>query len=117
MDYNQGDIIWIDWRYVDKKDEGESKPRPCLVISNEDCHTTDKGYLIICPITSNARLNKFTTFLDNKDLSRSLSKFSEVRTNKIYTYKSSAVIKKHGTILDESKLSEILTKVNSAINN
>lgn len=82
MEYHQGDIVWIDWRYVDKTNEEESKKRPCLVISNDNCHQKDKGYLLVCPITSQTRLNEFTFLLDNRSLSRSLSKFSEVRTSR-----------------------------------
>lgn len=96
-------------------DKDESKPRPCLVISNEDCHTIDKGDLLLCPITSNTRLNNFTLLLDDRSLSRSLSKFSEVRTNKIFTYKSNLVLKKHGEIIDEIILKEIINKVYSSI--
>mgnify|MGYP003114724124 CR=1 FL=1 len=115
MGYAQGDIVWIDWRYIDKIDKGESKPRPSLVISNNDCHEIDKGYMILCPITSNTRLNDFTFLIDNKSISRTLSKFSEVRTNKIFTYKSNLVLKKHGTIIDDDILSEIIQKVYNAI--
>lgn len=115
MSYNQGDIVWIDWRFIDKIDENESKPRPCLVISNSDCHNVDKGDLLLCPITSNTRLNKFTILLDDRSLSRSMSKFSEVRTNKIFTYKASVVLKKHGEIIDTDVLQEVIDKVYSAI--
>jgi len=115
MAYSQGDIVWIDWRYIDKMDEGESKPRPTLVISNEECHSQDKGDLLLCPITSHTRLNRFTFLLDNRSLSRSLQKFSEVRTNKIFTYKESKVLKKHGSIIDDEILQQVIDKVISAI--
>lgn len=115
MTYNQGDIVWIDWRFIDKIDKNESKPRPCLVISNSDCHSVDKGDLLLCPITGNTRLNKFTILLDDRSLSRSMSKFSEVRTNKIFTYKSSFVLNKHGEIIDTDVLQQIIDKVYSAI--
>lgn len=115
MSYEQGDIVWIDWRYIDKVDEGESKPRPCVVVSNKDCHTQDKGDIILCPITSNTRLNGFTFLLDNRSLSRSLSKFSEIRTNKLFTYKSSFVMKKHGVIIDDNIITQIINQVFSAI--
>lgn len=115
MNYNQGDIVWIDWRFIDKMDKGESKPRPCLVISNNECHKIDKGDLLLCPITSNTRLNDFTVLLDDRFISRSLSKFSEVRTNKIFTYKSNSVLKKHGEIISESLIQVIINKVYNSI--
>lgn len=115
MSVNQGDIVWIDWRFIDKIDEGQSKPRPCLVISNKNCHDVDKGDILLCPMTSNTRLNNFTYLIDNRSLSRSLAKFTEVRTNKIFTYKSAAIIKRHGEIIDEEVLKEIISKVFNGI--
>ncbi|MEZ4777950.1 MAG: type II toxin-antitoxin system PemK/MazF family toxin [Flavobacteriaceae bacterium] len=113
--YSQGDIVWIDWGYIDKKNPNETKPRPCLVISNNDCHNSDSADLILCPFTSNTRLNKFCYLIDNKDLSRSLQKFSELRANKIFTYSSSKVLSKHGEIINPEVLNKIIELVNSAI--
>lgn len=114
MSFNQGDIVWIDWRYIDKINLQEKKPRPCLVISNKDSNDLDNDVLL-CPITTNTRLNKFTVLLDNSDLSRSLPKKSELRANKIFTYKSSLVIGKHCEIINDLLLENILQKVFSAI--
>ncbi len=110
--YNQGDIVYIDFQYIDKK--SGSKPRPCLVISNKSSNGID-GDILVCPITSTIRLTSFSVIIDNKDLSRSLPKECEIRTNKVFTYASKKVLSKHGEIINTAKLEEIINKVISAI--
>lgn len=113
MSYKQGDIVWIDYQYIGKN---ESKPRPCIVVSNSNSNTIDTD-LIICPITTTIRLNSFSVLIENKDLSRSLPEnMCEIKTNKIFTYNSSKILNKHGEIISRDKIREIIEKVISAIN-
>ncbi|KAB1065195.1 type II toxin-antitoxin system PemK/MazF family toxin [Salibacter halophilus] len=107
--FNQGDIIWIDYQYIGEKD---SKPRPCIIISNQTINDLDNDYLI-CPITTTNRLNKFSVPIENKFLSRSLPKSCEIRCNKIFTYREDKIKEKHCEIIDEDFLRNILDKVKS----
>ena len=110
MGYKQGDIVWIDYQYIGKL---ESKPRPCIIISNKSSHSLDNDYLI-CPITSTIRLNKYSVLIENKDLSRTLPKDCEIRANKIFTYRESKFLEKHGEVINKDKMIEVLSKTHDA---
>lgn len=111
MSFKQGDIVWIDYQFIEK--EG-SKKRPCVIISNANSNSLDKDYLI-CPITTNQRLDQFSVLLERNHLSRSLPKSCEIRANKVFTYRESNIIEKHAEIIVADKLQEIVEKVSRAI--
>jgi len=109
--YKQGDIVWIDYQYIG---ELSSKKRPCIIISNLESNNLDNDYLI-CPITTTNRINPFSALIDNKYLSRSLPQSSEIRCNKIFTYRQDKIAEKHCEVINKEFLEEVLAKVYSAI--
>lgn len=111
MTFKQGDIVWIDAQYIG---DTASKPRPCIIVSNKSSNSIDSDY-IICPITSNIRLDAFSVVIDNNDLSRSLPKSCEIRTNKMFAYSASKILNKHCEVINNAKLKEIIDKSISAI--
>ncbi len=105
----KGDVVVLPFPFSDLS---TSKKRPVLVVSNlpgED--------IIVCPITSQIKINDFYVKLENKDFkSGKLNIKSFIRTNKLFTSHHSIVNYKIGSVNKElikqveNKLIEMIKK-------
>jgi mRNA interferase MazF len=111
--YKQFDIIWTQFPLSDKIDK--LKLRPALIVSNDISNNADND-VMICPITSRIRGDKFAIILTDEMLSNPLSVESEIRCNKITTIRNSLFSSKIGSLLPKYH-SEVLEKIKSAFEN
>ena len=106
--YKQFDVIWVPYPFSDFSDK--SKPRPALIVSNENSNSLD-GDFLACQITSTLREDEFTISLsDTMIYQPSISLKGEIRCNKIATIRKSLIFKKIGELLPEYH-DEVLEKI------
>ena len=109
-DYKQIDIIWAPYPFSDMTEK--SKLRPGIIVSDELSNGLDND-LLVCPITSKLRENKFSVALTDEMLTNSLDLESEIRCNKIATIRKKLIVYKVGELLSEYH-DEVLEKIKSA---
>ena len=78
--YSQGEIVLIPFPFSDLSNQ---KVRPAIIISNSIVNKTN-DYLF-AQITSKIKNDEFSFVLNDNDLTNSLNKPSEVRTQKLFT--------------------------------
>ena len=108
--YKQFDIIWTHFPLSDKIDK--LKLRPALIVSNKISNGLDND-VMVCPITSKIRGDEFAIILTDEMVSNSLDVESEIRCNKITTFRNSLFSSKIGELLPEYH-DMVLEKINSA---
>ena len=105
--YKQGDIILIPIPFTDLS---SSKKRPVLILSS-DGYNSSADDLIVAAITSNIDNKPYNIIITSDDLADgNLLHTSCVRVDKLYTLAQSIVIKKFGTVKEES-FADIIEKL------
>lgn len=108
--YKQGDIILVPFPFSD--DLAQTKPRPALIVSNDEL----KNEVICVQITSNISRNEPTAvFVNVEDVSIPLPANSVIRCHLISTIATKIVIKKISS-LSEDKLQRVLENIILLIN-
>lgn len=103
--FKQGDIISAPFPFSD--DLSQTKPRPVLVVSNNEL----KSELICVQITSNISRNELTAvFISNEDVSTPLPENSVIRCHLINTIATKIVLRKISS-LNEDKLQRVLENI------
>ncbi len=98
-EFVKGDIVVLPFPFSDLS---KSKKRPALVVA-----TLQGDDVILCQITSEARINDYSIVLSNSDFKNgSLNLTSIVRPNRLFTADKSIILYKIGTI-KEYKIKEI----------
>ncbi len=98
-EFVKGDIVVLPFPFSDLS---KSKKRPALVAAN-----LEGDDLILCQITSEARIDKHSVVLSNVDFKKgNLNLTSMVRPNRLFTADKSIVLYKIGS-LKESKIKEV----------
>ena len=108
-DYKQFDIIWAPYPFSDMTEK--SKLRAGIIVSDELSNGLDND-LLVCPITSKLRENKFSVALTDEMLTNSLDLESEIRCNKIATIRKKLIVFKVGELLPEYH-HKVLEKIKS----
>jgi mRNA interferase MazF len=105
--YKQGDIVLIPIPFTGLS---SSKKRPVLILSS-DSYNASADDLIVAAITSNIDNKPYNIVIKSDDLTDgNLLHTSCVRADKLYTLAQSIVIKKFGTIKEES-LANVIEKL------
>ena len=87
----KGDVVVLPFPFSDLS---KSKKRPALVVAK-----LEGDDLILCQITSEARIDGYSIVLANEDFRQgSLNLTSMIRPNKLFTADKSIVLYKIGTI-------------------
>lgn len=107
MRYKQGDLVWVNFPFSD--DFSQTKKRPAIVVSNELSNSLDDDLLLV-PITTALRNDDFSFLLEDSNTSKPLPQKSEVRCNKIITFRQSLIIGKFAE-LQPVALQQVLTKI------
>jgi mRNA interferase MazF len=95
----KGDVVVIPFPFSDLS---ENKRRPALVVAE-----LDNDEIILCQITSRARIDKYSVLLDQQDFKQGgLKVESIIRPNKLFTAERSIVSYKGGS-LKEIKVKQI----------
>ena len=109
MMYKQGDIVLIPIPFTDLS---SNKKRPVLIVSSDDYNKITDD-LIVAAITSNIAKNSVIITDNDLDEGNLLHK-SCVRADKLYTLVQSIVIKKFGTVKEET-LTAVIEKAHDFI--
>ena len=96
--YSRGDIVLIPFPFTDLSG---NKVRPAIVISNS--HVNKTSDLILAQITSNRKEDEFSFEIKDKDVTRSMQGYSEIRCHKIFTGKKEIIRKKISSLRDSSQ--------------
>lgn len=97
--YSRGDIVLIPFPFTDLSG---NKVRPAIVISNAKVNKTSD--LILAQITSDRKGDEFSFELKDKDVTRSLDGYSEIRCHKIFTGKKDITKKKISALKADSQI-------------
>jgi mRNA interferase MazF len=98
-EFVKGDIVVLPFPFSDLT---KSKKRPALVVA-----TLQGDDIILCQITSEARIDNYSKILLNSDFKNgSLNLTSIIRPNRLFTADKSIILYKVGLIKD-SKIKEI----------
>jgi mRNA interferase MazF len=98
-EFVKGDVVVLPFPFSDLT---RSKRRPALVVAG-----LDGGDVILCQITSAARIDGYSILLSDGDFKEgSLDVSSIIRPNRLFTADSSIIIYKAG-VLDASKIKEV----------
>ena len=109
--YKQGDIVLIPIPFTDLS---SAKKRPVLILSS-DIYNNNTDDLIVAAITSNINEKQYGVTITVNDLSDgNLLHRSCIRTDKLYTLAQSIVIKKFGTLKEET-LTAVIEKAYDVI--
>jgi len=99
----KGDVVVLPFPFSDLS---SSKKRPALVTA-----VLENNEIILCQITSQARLDKYSIILLSNDFKRGgLNLTSVVRPNRIFTVEKSIVLYRIGSV-NQKKLNEVLDKI------
>lgn len=95
----KGDVVILPFPFSDLS---KSKKRPALVVAN-----LEGDDLILCQITSEARIDNYSIILSNDDFKKgSLNLTSMARPNRLFTADKSIILYKIGS-LKETKIKEV----------
>ena len=109
--YKQGDIVLIPIPFTDLS---STKKRPVLILSSDD-YNKNTDDLIIAAITSNIDENPHSITITDNDLTNgNLLRKSCIRTDKLYTLAQAIVIKKFGTVKEDT-LTAVIEKIYEVI--
>ena len=98
-EFVKGDVVVLPFPFSDLSN---SKKRPALVVAE-----LEGDDIILCQITSEARVDKYFLILNNKDFKKgSLPLTSSIRPNRLFTADKSIILYKSGS-LKESKIKEV----------
>jgi len=90
MTYSQGDIVLVPFPF---SNQGGSKPRPAIVVSNSKVNKSKD--IILAQITSIQRADEYSYVLENKMITHLLLETNcEVRCHKLFIAEKSIVLKK-----------------------
>ena len=99
----KGDVVVLPFPFSDLS---ASKKRPALVIA-----PLDGDDIILCQITSQARIDDYSVILNNSDFKQgSLNLTSIIKPNKLFTADKSIIHYKIGSIKDK-KLKEVTDSI------
>ena len=95
----KGDVVVLPFPFSDLT---KSKKRPALVVAN-----LEGGDIILCQITSEARVDSYSIVLSNEDFKQGrLNLTSIIRPNRLFTADRSIILYKVGS-LREKKIKEV----------
>jgi mRNA interferase MazF len=98
-EFVKGDVIVLPFPFSDLS---KSQKRPALVVAK-----LDGDDLILCQITSQARIDEYSIVLANENFKHgTLNLTSMIRTNKLFTADKSIVLYKIGSLKDD-KIKEV----------
>lgn len=85
----QRSIVLVPFPYSDQLGV---KIRPALVISNDEFNNSSED-LIVCAVTTNLKLSKYSLILDEKDFEQGiLYQISAIKTETLFKVKKSLII-------------------------
>jgi mRNA interferase MazF len=98
-EFVKGDVVVVPFPFSDLS---RSKRRPAFIAAN-----LRGDDLILCQITSEARIDEYSVFVENSDFKNGgLNLASVVRPNRIFTADKSIILYKAGS-LKQFKISEV----------
>lgn len=107
MAFRQGDLVLIP---VPFSDLSAQKKRPVVIVSG-DLFNESQDDIIVVAVTSNPVVTPYTLTLSDSDLVQGhLPRVSQIRTDKIYTWSQSIVVRRVGRVRGH-----VLTKISSNI--
>ena len=107
--FMKGDVVVLPFPFSDLS---ASKKRPALIIA-----PLDGDDIILCQITSQARVDDYSVILNNSDFKQgSLNLVSIIKPNKLFTADKSIIHYKIGSIKDK-KLKEVIDSIFNIIKN
>jgi len=102
-EFVKGDVVVLPFPFSDLS---ASKKRPALVVAN-----MDGDDIILCQITSEARVDDCSIILTNADFIKgTLNLTSMIRPNRLFTADKSIIIHKIGS-LKQSKIKEVENQI------
>ena len=105
----KGDVVVLPFPFSDLS---ASKKRPALVIA-----LLDGDDIILCQITSQARIDDYSVILNNSDFKQgSLNLTSIIKPNKLFTADKSIIQYKIGSLKDK-KFKEVVDSICDIIKN
>jgi mRNA interferase MazF len=104
------DILLVPFPY---SDQSGSKRRPALVISH-DSFNKDSMDLLLCAMTSNLEIDRYTTLVKKDDWKDGEYSESCIKASTIITVDKNIIIKRIGRLSSE-RFKEVIQKVNEII--
>ncbi len=106
MKVNQGDVIEVNV----KLPEGDFKPHPCIVISNNDINHNENMFVCVM-ISSTSTQDDYTYNLKPEMFLKELKKKSQIRTQIVNSFGYNDIIKYNISRIKQNYLEKIIDKI------